>query len=71
VGFFISKFDEMFDKNGGDGDLFLDFGLHGREEFLLFAVAVGFFVAFFSMILAILGLHDNPHWAAVVCILST
>jgi hypothetical protein len=67
VGFFIQQFDQYVDDKGGDGQLVLDFGIHGREEFLLFATGVGFFVAIFSMIIAIAGLQEKIHWAVMVC----
>ena len=61
VAFFISE--------AGDTDLTLDIGFYGREEFVLFASAVGFFVALFSMIVAILGAQENSHWAATMATL--
>ncbi len=66
VGFFISQFDEMFDDEGGYGQLFLDVGFHGREEFILFGSGVGFFIAILSMVIAISGLQENVHWAVTV-----
>ena len=59
----------FFISEAGDTDLTLDIGFYGREEFVLFASAVGFFVALFSMIVAILGAQENSHWAATVCII--
>ncbi len=69
VGFFISQFDELFDDKGGNGQLALDFGFHGREEFILFGSGVGFFIAILSMVIAISGLQENVHWTVTVCII--
>jgi hypothetical protein len=69
VGFFISQFDELVDNQGGNGQLALDFGFHGREEFLLFGSGVGFFIAILSMLIVISGLQENVHWAVTVRII--
>ena len=67
VGFYISQLSGFVHDNGGNGELLLDYGTQGRQEFLLFAAGIGFFIAIFSMVIAILGLQEISHWA--VCIL--
>ena len=69
MAFFISKLDEYIDGKGGDSDSVFDIGLYGREEFVLFAAAAGIFVALVSMVIAILGIQENSHWAATVCVI--
>ena len=50
-------------------DIF-DSGFYGREEFFLFALGTGFFVAVFSLVVTIAGRQDTAHFAASVCIMQ-
>ncbi len=66
MGFFINQSNEGSDDRGRNVQSAVDYGSFGREEFLLFASGVGFFIAIFSMVIAIIGLQEKVHWAVTV-----
>ena len=66
--YIINKSEEAH-KNVDAQDIF-DTGIYGREEFFLFALGTGFFVAVFSLIITIAGRQDTALFAASVCIMQ-
>ena len=62
VGFYVDKSQSLSKTGSG----LIDMGYDGRQEFFLFATVVAFFVAVFSIIIAIIGLHERPTWAVAV-----
>ena len=69
VGYYVDKSTDQSLSKAGRG--LIDMGYYGRQEFFLFATAVAFFVAVFSIIIAITGLHERSTWAAAVSFLRS
>ncbi|XP_028392762.1 uncharacterized protein LOC114517284 [Dendronephthya gigantea] len=72
VGYFMDQLDktiiDISEKSGTNVDIgaIFDSGVYGREEFFLFGLGTGFFVALLSLVIAIAGLQDTVHYAASI-----
>ncbi|XP_028392763.1 uncharacterized protein LOC114517286 [Dendronephthya gigantea] len=67
VGYFMDQLDKtIIDIEIVDIGVIFDSGFYGREEFFLFGLGTGFFVAVFSLVIVIAGLQDTVHFAASI-----